>query len=518
MKRYPLLAIILLALVGVAICAALSRTVYNQETTSIANQFRGDIQQASAVFEREVLLNLEVLHALKAAMDIMPGMHSDRFRLLSEGILARSPAIMAFAWAPVIDHEQLGRFEIIQQRSIPELRVTERGADGQPVPVSERPWYVPVQFIEPKQKNRAALGFDLASEQRRLVALEAARDSGQLVATAGIKLVQEPDNQQGFLVFAPLYQGHPQSFEQRQATHYGFINGVYRVGELANQAIGLGDDSNLLFKVVDVTDAEPNVLYSNADPEASRWVKEMAYQTSLADVAGRDWRIEAMPSETYVSQRRGYLPALVMVSGVLFIALLVIYALINVYRNRALTEAKDKLEQMSLTDGLTNLANRRHFDQFLEQEWVRATRSASPLGLIMLDIDYFKPFNDHYGHPAGDECLRQVARILHSVVRRPTDLLARYGGEEFAIVLPDTDNAILVAEACRAAVEAAQIQHNLSEIGRVVTLSVGVCSRLPGPTTDLDDLKEEADAALYRAKDAGRNTVVACDQCSQAQG
>tara|TARA_R110001599_G_scaffold203406_2_gene400510 strand:- start:1182 stop:2726 length:1545 start_codon:yes stop_codon:yes gene_type:complete len=512
-KRYPLLAIILLALVGIAICAALSRTVYNQETKAIANEFQGDIQQAAAVFEREVLLNLELLHALKAAMDIMPGMHSDRFKALSEGILTRSPAIMAFAWAPVIDRDSLRRFESVQQRLFKDLKVTERGPEDHLVPVSDRPWYVPVQFIEPLEKNRAALGFDLASEQRRLDALESARDTGRLVATAGIRLVQEPDTQQGFLVFAPLYQGQPNNLEQRRATHYGFITGVFRVGELANQVIGWGDNSSLLFKVLDVTDSERKVLYSNADPEDPRWVSNLTYQTPLADIAGRAWHIESMPSQTYIDRRRGYLPALVMVSGVLFIALLVIYALINLNRNRVLNEAKDKLEKMSLTDGLTNLANRRHFDRFLEQEWARATRLSTPLALVMLDIDYFKAFNDHYGHPAGDECLRAVARILQAVVRRPTDLLARYGGEEFAIVLPDTDNAIKVAEACRAAIEAAQMPHKLSDIGRVITVSVGVCSRLPGPTTDLDELKVETDAALYRAKDAGRNTVVTCAPC-----
>ena len=512
MKRSPLTAIVVLAFIGVAICALLSRSLYNQETKAIAGQFQSDIQQAAAVFEREVLLNLEVLYALKAAMDIMPGMHSDRFRTLSEGILDRSPAIMAFAWAPVIQKDQLTRFESVQGRLVKGLRVTERDAQEQLVPVAERPWYVPVQFIEPLGKNRAALGFDLASEQRRLAALEAARDTGQLVATAGIKLVQEPDNQQGFLVFAPLYQGHPKDIEQRHATHYGYINGVFRVGELANQAIGLGETSSLLFQVVDVTDAQSNLLYSNADQNDPRWVKNLAYHTPLADVAGRHWRIEAMPSQSYIDQRRGYLPALVMVSGVLFIALLVIYALINLNRNRALNAAKEKLEKMSLTDGLTDLANRRHFDQFIEHEWARAKRLSKPLSLIMLDIDYFKPYNDHYGHPAGDECLRQVSRVLKGVIRRPTDLLARYGGEEFAIVLPDTDNAMQVADACRSAIEAAAIEHNLSEVSSVVTVSVGVCSRTPSPNVDLNDLKIEADAALYRAKDAGRNKVKSCDR------
>lgn len=511
MKRVPVLAIVLIALIGLGICAALSRMLYNEETQAIASQFQADIERRAVIFEREVLLNLEALYALKAAMDVLPGMHSERFRALTQGIVTRSPAIQAYAWAPVVTADKLRRYEDLQQRITPGLRLTERDQQGQSVPVLTRPWYVPVQFIEPLDKNRAALGFDLASEPSRLIALETARDTGQLAATAGIKLVQEPDNQQGFLVFAPLYQGQPETLEQRRATHYGFINVVFRVGQLATQATGLGENSSLLFQVIDTTESQPNLLYSNANQDDSRWASGLRFQKQLNILAGRTWRIEAMPSQTYIDRRRGYLPALVMVSGGLFIALMVIYALMHLSRNSALNAAKAMMERISLTDGLTDLANRRHFDQFLDQEWARAKRLSTPLTLIMLDIDHFKPFNDHYGHPAGDECLREVSRILESVVRRPTDLVARYGGEEFAIVLPDTDSITLVAEACRAAIEAARIEHRLSEVSDVVTVSVGACSLIPGPTTSLEQLKKQSDAALYRAKHAGRNTVVLCD-------
>lgn len=392
------------------------------------------------------------------------------------------------------------------------LRVIWHGADAENnvIPVSERNGYVPVQFIEPIEKNQAALGFDLASENKRRTAIEASRDTGKMVATAGIQLVQEPGNQQGFLVFAPLYEGRPATVEQRRDAHYGYINGVFLVGELTNHAIGMRNNSSLLFRVVDVTDPEPNELYSNADSADPGWVSGLAFNTRLAEIAGRTWEIQAMPSKSYIDRRRSHLPALIMVSGILLVALLVIYALVNINRNRALVASKQRLEQMSLTDGLTQLANRRHFDQFLEQEWARAMRQKRPLSLVMLDIDYFKPYNDYYGHPAGDECLREVSRILQGVVRRPTDMLARYGGEEFAVVLPDTTSGEVIAEACRAAVEKAAIEHQVSDVSDRVTLSGGVCSMVPGVSNSLDELKQQADAALYRAKHAGRNIVELC--------
>jgi len=493
-----------------SLCAAMSRSFYVQETVAISNEFQGDVGQIAAVLEREVLLNLEVLFALKAAIEVVPGMDAQRFQSITDGILERSPVIMAFAWAPVIKRSQTATFERDQQGHFPGWRLSERDAENRVIPVAERSVYVPVQFIAPLNKNAAAMGFDLASEANRRAAIEASRDTGRMVATAGIKLVQETEKKQGFLVFAPLYKGRPTNLEQRRDAHYGYINGVFLVGELANQAIGIRNNPNLLFQVVDITGAQPNQLYSNADPADPRWVSDMGYKTLLADVAGRTWQIQAKPSQTYVNARRSFLPALIMVSGSFFIALLVIYALINVNRNRALVASKEKLEKMSLTDGLTQLANRRHFDQFLEQEWARGMRQSQPLSLIMLDIDHFKHYNDQYGHPAGDECLRNVARILQGVVRRPTDMLARYGGEEFAIILPDTANGSLVAEACRAAIEQAAMQHELSDTSKRVTISAGVCSMVPSESNSLEELKEQADAALYRAKNAGRNRVEGC--------
>jgi len=509
-RHKALLPILLLALIGLGISVALSRSLYLAESKTISIEFRAEIDQLASAFEREVVLNLEILHALKAAVNVMPEMNETRFRLMTRDILQRSPAIQAFAWAPVVPRENLESFELEQQVWSPGWLLTEREESGSLVPVVDRQWYVPVQYIEPLGQNRPALGFDLASEQSRLAALSLARDTGRMVATAGITLVQEAGNQQGFLVFAPLYRGEPENLEQRHDSHYGFLNGVFRVGELATQSVGLAVHDNVLFRVVDTTGEINHVLYSNVDPDEQRWLNTMVYQSFLPNIAGRSWIIEAMPAEAYITQRRGYLPGLVLVFGSLFVALLVIYSLVSLSRNRELQEAKQELEKMSLTDGLTGLANRRHFDTFLDREWLLARRQKKALALIMLDIDFFKAFNDEYGHPAGDACLQQVAQALQAVIHRPTDLLARYGGEEFAIVLPQTDNAEAVAEACRAAVEAIGIRHDFSRVAPVVTISVGVCTLAATTATDVDQLKIQADQALYLAKGAGRNTVAGC--------
>jgi diguanylate cyclase (GGDEF)-like protein/PAS domain S-box-containing protein len=168
------------------------------------------------------------------------------------------------------------------------------------------------------------------------------------------------------------------------------------------------------------------------------------------------------------------------------------------------------LEKLSRQDVLTEIPNRRHFNERAKLEWQRAQRVGLPLSLLMIDIDLFKQYNDHYGHAAGDACLKQVAQALKACVERPLDLVARYGGEEFVALLPETDRsgACHLAEQMRAAVEALSIPHAGSSIANVVTLSVGVATHKDGKAkANLSQLHACADQALYRAKHQGRNRV-----------
>jgi diguanylate cyclase (GGDEF)-like protein len=178
--------------------------------------------------------------------------------------------------------------------------------------------------------------------------------------------------------------------------------------------------------------------------------------------------------------------------------------------NRQLEQANQELERLSTLDGLTGIANRRHFDLALRREWRRAARDRSPLTVMVADLDHFKPLNDAHGHPHGDRCLKQVAEALRSALRRSGDTLARYGGEEFALILPGTGaaEALAHAEALRAAVAALRLPHGGVADHPWVTISVGVAT---GRADELDAeaLVRLADAALYGAKRAGRDRCVA---------
>ena len=176
----------------------------------------------------------------------------------------------------------------------------------------------------------------------------------------------------------------------------------------------------------------------------------------------------------------------------------------------ALTEFNEELKYQANIDSLTQVANRRRFDEYLVQEWSRCAREQEHLSLILCDVDYFKFYNDAYGHQAGDRCLLEVAQGMQSIIKRPADVVFRYGGEEFAVILPFTkgEGALKVAEAIREEISKLQIPHDLSQVSHYVTLSMGVSSIIPSLDVTAESLVEVADRALYEAKALGRDRVV----------
>jgi len=174
----------------------------------------------------------------------------------------------------------------------------------------------------------------------------------------------------------------------------------------------------------------------------------------------------------------------------------------------ALEEVNERLRRLATVDSLTGIANRRRFDEVLESEWKRAIRDASPLAVLMADVDYFKKYNDTYGHDVGDKVLRQVAEALSGGLR-PGDFVARYGGEEFVLVLPltEAEGALAVAERLRAAVAATEVTHGDGQTSSRVTICIGVATGIASRTAAPQPLVTLADGALYEAKRAGRNRV-----------
>ncbi|MDP5337332.1 MAG: PleD family two-component system response regulator [Nodularia sp. (in: cyanobacteria)] len=176
---------------------------------------------------------------------------------------------------------------------------------------------------------------------------------------------------------------------------------------------------------------------------------------------------------------------------------------------KQLESANQELQRLVTIDQLTQVANRRRFEEYLDQEWQRMLREQLPLSVIIGDVDFFKLYNDTYGHQIGDRCLQQVAKSIKNTIKRPADLVARYGGEEFAVILPHTEiqGAIMLGQIICSVIRKLAIPHSSSPVSSYVTISAGVATLIPTPSSDSQELVALADKALYQAKTAGRDRV-----------
>ena len=246
-----------------------------------------------------------------------------------------------------------------------------------------------------------------------------------------------------------------------------------------------------------------HALYNNFPSLLSQTLNKAPFALYLSEAAAaRDDRIQQAVEVTPISLDGLPRHCLIQVNDVS----------IAVARERLLREQAMVLRSQTFADGLTGIANRRHFDVAMEKEHRRAKRTGTTLSLLMIDIDHFKAYNDHYGHQKGDQCLIQVAAALSGMLKRPGDLMARYGGEEFAVILPDTDieQASAMAEAIRARAQELALPHErTTDATRQVTVSIGIATQKAGAPVEIEALIGSADRALYQAKRNGRNCVAA---------
>lgn len=255
---------------------------------------------------------------------------------------------------------------------------------------------------------------------------------------------------------------------------------------------------------------QPSTLSRDIENWRARWsgswllipVQKCATQGAISlKSASQHWGIFALALEDNQDWSEA------AIADVQSIALELSTAIAHGSQYQELLTTNRELQKLALSDGLTSLANRRRFDEYVEGEWQRLSREQQPLSLILCDIDRFKLFNDTFGHPAGDRCLIHIARALLKVPQRPADLVARYGGEEFAIVLPNTDTqgAWRIAQNIHDNIEALRIAHADSNIEPYVTVTMGVSTIIPGQSNTTQTLVQASDIALYYAKQQGRN-------------
>ncbi|WOT06942.1 diguanylate cyclase domain-containing protein [Shewanella youngdeokensis] len=521
MKTLPLPVLLFATLVSAIISISIGMQFYTKESRAIEVEFSQNVDDKARSLEQELMLNIEVLHALKGVFISSDSVSRQEFKQVAVSFMVRHRNIQALAWIPKISSSNRAAVEVSQQSFYPNFAFTEVATDTKLTAVSHRDTYFPVMYLEPYKGNESALGFDVASDSDLNQLLIRARDKGGPIASSGLELVKA-NNQKEVYFFLPVYQGEPFSVEQRQQQLMGFVGGIFRVEDMFYSAIQRTWVQGIYYTLEDITNSQHQVLYQNLPANSSHDLHSnevtFSYQRPLTHFGEREWQLHAMPRDSYITERRTAFPFLVGVFGILATLAMATYIFYmeRYYhlvddqvkeRTRDLNLAKKKLETLSMTDSLTSIGNRRFFDEAFQREWNLAVRNKTRLALLMIDIDNFKSYNDTYGHLAGDKCLMEVARAIAEALHRPSDVVARYGGEEFVVLLPYTRDCYSPALRCCSYVEALNIEHSSSPTSPYVTVSVGVASMTPTEEDDMQQFASVADMALYKAKEKGRNQV-----------
>jgi diguanylate cyclase (GGDEF)-like protein len=498
----------LILLLGVSLSLFISFKFRDIETETIKTNFKKAIDEDAFLIEQHIKLQFEALYVLKTLFDNSQEVTPVEFHSAAQSITARHDKILALAWAEKITVEQRVAYENRKGQEIPGFQITQFN-ENVLQSAAKRAVYFPNSFVEPVAGNEAALGFDVASEPARLEAITAAIDSGEMRVTRSIILARKPFASQGFLALLPVYHGHPQSTEARREAIAGFVIGAFLYASILDSLINKTAALDIEIKLL----SHGTALYTSNEAR-----NDYEHQKILTDIGGKTWNLLASPADSYFTKRRTTAPYIIFIFGSLFVVVVAAYTLLVLRhtgivermvqeRTNELITAKLELERLTKIDSLTGLYNRRYFDEYLHQEWRRALRERTPLSIMMIDIDHFKYFNDHYGHLIGDDCLKTIAHTLLKSAQRSTDIVARYGGEEFIMILPNTAEPLPIAEKCRATVEQLAIAHRHSPPPQIVTISIGVCSMVPRSDMDPTELIHKADMALYKAKQLGRNRV-----------
>lgn len=501
-------------ILGIGVSTLLAFKLHHLETQSIRNNFGQEINEHVHRLEAKMEAKMEVVNSLKLLFDSSEQVNPAEFKHFTQSLLARHQDIQALEWAPTVKHADRAAFIKQRQKDFPAYDITQQASQGKMVRAQRRSEYFPVSFLEPFTGNELALGFDLASHPTRKKAIDLATDTGSLQSTANVTLIQGQDQQKGFITFLPVYRGQPTTLTSRRQRLEGLVIGVFHINDLVDASIQPGTADAINLQLLNTTNLK-DISYTRRS-QLGQALPKYKYSKNLKSIAGQQWTMVAIPSNVYFNEKRNGLPLAVFVVGAVFTILIEAYIIFiltqskiveTVVRDRTkeLEEANKKLSLISTTDELTGIANRRHFDDCMETEWKRAIREQTPMTLFLINLDFFRQFNEGYGFVAGDDCLKRIGKQLESLLKRPADLVARYEGETFALLLPNTSNSEPLAQKCLEKVSNLKIKHIYSPINEYITVSIGVGFVRPAHDIPMTKLIEKATQALTKAKDAGRN-------------
>lgn len=354
-------AVILTVIVGVTFLGAASLFYHNLEIRQIQTEFTKKVDERVASLEREVGLNLEVLFVPWGLYEAGYLVSRKQFQAVVSLQLARHSSIQAVEWIPRVKISEREKYESAAQTDgLTGFQITERHHQGEMVRAGVRAEYFPVYFVEPIKGNEAAVGFDLASNPTRLATLQKSRDTGQMLITARITLVQEKGNQRGFLAFLPVYFGNPVSIAERRDQLRGFILGVYRVSDIFKRAIRQFQKEEIMMTLLDNSASkEEEFLYSYTPGSSSQIVQSLQYRKVLKEFAGREWSVVANPTKRYLADHQNRQAQLIFFTGLLFIGLLASYIYLEANKKAEIErQVQERTTELRLAKEAAEAANR----------------------------------------------------------------------------------------------------------------------------------------------------------------
>ncbi len=546
MRRF--LSLLIITAFCISCTAWVAWVFYQHELENINANFEKDIGKRVYALENEMVKMRATLRHWKSFYEAADDIEPQQFARIAEDVLGTYPSLQLLAWAPMIVDQERPLLEQYQNTIAPGFQILEinpkyvsptqindarlieqiENFDPQRIfqPSGARPVYFPITVTEPSETTGFLRGMDMLSVNRMQFdekMTEAIR-KGDIMGLPAAPSPFSPEHETIFIALVPIKpsSSHPQRIPKPIR---GFIVATFDIESLlsASSLSDLPDD--IYFRLIDKTGDDG--LFNLYQTEDFTTGLGRMYTRPVLEVFERKWVVLAAPKVDYILSRLSYLPLSVAVGGLLFTALLLLYLQLlqrhaEVVQhqveertsqlseaNSNLNKANARLEELSRIDPLTEVANRRFFNESIEKEWNRSLRDNLPIAILIIDVDHFKGYNDYYGHLKGDDCLRVVASELDSVFSRSGDLVARYGGEEFAVILPNAGGeAMRMAEKCRASIEKLQIEHKNSGNASVVTISVGISSVTPTGQLKATYLLDSADKGLYIAKEHGRNRVI----------
>jgi len=480
------------------------------ENNRLVDRFKILTHQTTALFQTSLkekeLLQASVAQLIVSSQEVTRA----EFKQFVNGLSPQSKYIQVVEWLPKIKYEQRSDYEKLQGEYYGEdFSITEAQAKGIIVPATKRDVYYPITYLEPEWDNDLAKGFDPSGSSAGKALIKKAIISGRSQGMAPVQILRNGGFKHAFIVYKPIYKNPDgtKTLESGEGEVFGLVNVAVRVEDFITTIVGSTEMTNFNLQWQDI---ETGKYYFDNN------VQESVPFKNVIDInlSGRDMKLIFTPTNTFIEQAVTEITTIAMLTSFILASLfsmlmLSISALTSritsevKLRTKELEDANKKLELLSNKDELTNLFNRRYFENALQDEFKRSLRYKTTFALIMFDIDDFKKINDQYGHPCGDQVIQAVANYLIDT-SRSSDVLARVGGEEFSLILPAQSETYIMSIIERMRIDISNIKVIYDEHTVQFTCSFGIAI-FDQNVKDIHTLIKRADKAMYKAKTTGRN-------------